>query len=113
MVKAKADGITISGFDGGTGASPRSSMRHAGIPWELGLAEVQQTLLLNKLRDRVRIEVDGKILTGRDVAIAAMFGAELFAFGTGPLIASSHCPGLPYAAGVQPEHLPLRHLYPE
>ena len=62
-------------------------MRHAGIPWELGLAEVQQTLLLNKLRDRVRIEVDGKILTGRDVAIAAMFGAELFAFGTGPLIA--------------------------
>jgi glutamate synthase (ferredoxin) len=87
VVKAKADGITISGFDGGTGASPRSSMRHAGIPWELGLAEVQQTLLLNKLRDRVRIEVDGKILTGRDVAIAAMFGAELFAFGTGPLIA--------------------------
>jgi len=87
VVKAKADGITISGFDGGTGASPRSSMRHAGIPWELGLAEVQQTLLLNKLRDRVRIEVDGKILTGRDTAIAAMFGAELFAFGTGPLIA--------------------------
>ena len=87
VVKAKADGITVSGFDGGTGASPRSSMRHAGIPWELGLAEVQQTLLLNRLRDRVKIEVDGKILTGRDVAMAALFGAELFAFGTGPLIA--------------------------
>ncbi|MBR1511498.1 MAG: glutamate synthase subunit alpha, partial [Acidaminococcaceae bacterium] len=87
VVKAKADGITISGFDGGTGASPRSSMRHAGIPWELGLAEVQQTLLLNRLRDRVKLEVDGKMLTGRDVAVAALFGAELFAFGTGPLIA--------------------------
>ncbi|MBQ9635226.1 MAG: glutamate synthase subunit alpha, partial [Acidaminococcaceae bacterium] len=87
VVKAKADGITISGFDGGTGASPRSSMRHAGIPWALGLAEVQQTLLLNRLRDRVKLEVDGKMLTGRDVAVAALFGAELFAFGTGPLIA--------------------------
>ncbi len=87
VVKAKADGITISGYDGGTGAAPRTSLRHAGLPWEIGLSEVQQTLLLNKLRDRVRLEVDGKLLTGRDVAIAALFGADTFAFGTGPLIA--------------------------
>lgn len=87
VVKAKADGIVISGYDGGTGASPRTSIKHAGLPWELGLSEVQQTLLLNKLRDRVKIEVDGKLLTGRDVAIAALFGAEQFAFGTAPLIA--------------------------
>ncbi|WP_303002227.1 glutamate synthase large subunit [uncultured Dialister sp.] len=87
VVKAKADGITISGYDGGTGASPRTSMRHAGLPWEIGLAEVQQVLLLNQLRDRVKLETDGKLLTGRDVAIAALLGAELFSFCTGPLIA--------------------------
>ena len=87
VVKAKADELTISGFDGGTGASPRTSLRHAGLPWEIGLSEVQQTLLLNQLRDRVRVEVDGKLLTGRDVAIAALFGAELFGFGTAPLMA--------------------------
>ncbi len=87
VAKAKADGITISGYDGGTGASPRTSMRHAGLPWELGLAEAQQVLLLNKLRDRVKLETDGKLLTGRDVAIAALLGAELFSFCTGPLIA--------------------------
>jgi glutamate synthase (NADPH) large chain len=87
VVKTKADGVTVCGFDGGTGASPRSSMRHAGLPWELGLAEVQQTLLLNGLRDRVSLAVDGKLLTGRDVAIAAMLGAERFDFCTGPLIA--------------------------
>ena len=87
VVKAKADGITISGYDGGTGASPRTSMRHAGLPWELGLSEVQQVLLLNQLRDRVKLEADGKMLTGRDVAIAALLGAELFSFCTGPLIA--------------------------
>lgn len=87
VVKAKADGITISGYDGGTGASPRTSMRHAGLPWEIGLSEVQQVLLLNQLRDRVKLETDGKLLTGRDVAIAALLGAELFSFCTGLLIA--------------------------
>lgn len=87
VVKAKADGITISGYDGGTGASPRTSMRHAGLPWEIGLSEVQQVLLLNQLRDRVKLETDGKLLTGRDVAVAALLGAELFSFCTGPLIA--------------------------
>lgn len=87
VVKAKADGITISGYDGGTGASPRTSMRHAGLPWEIGLAEVQQVLLLNQLRDRVKLETDGKLLTGRDVAMAALLGAERFSFCTGPLIA--------------------------
>lgn len=87
VVKAKADGITISGYDGGTGASPRTSMRHAGLPWEIGLSEVQQVLLLNQLRDRVKLETDGKLLTGRDVAIAALLGAELFSFCSGPLIA--------------------------
>lgn len=86
VVKAKADGITISGYDGGTGASPRTSMRHAGLPWEIGLAEVQQVLLLNQLRDRVKLETDGKLLTGRDVAMAALLGAERFSFCTGPLI---------------------------
>lgn len=87
VVKAKADGITISGYDGGTGASPRTSMRHAGLPWEIGLSEVQQVLLMNRLRDRVHLEVDGKLLTGRDVAMAALLGAEQFSFCTGPLIA--------------------------
>jgi glutamate synthase (NADPH/NADH) large chain len=87
VVKAKADGITISGYDGGTGASPRTSMRHAGLPWEIGLSEVQQVLLLNQLRDRVKLETDGKLLTGRDVAIAALLGAERFSFCTGPLVA--------------------------
>ena len=87
VVKAKADAIVICGYDGGTGAAPRTSLRHTGLPWELGLSEVQQTLLLNQLRDRVELEVDGKLMTGRDVAIAALFGAELYGFGTAPLIA--------------------------
>ncbi len=87
VVKAKADSITICGYDGGTGAAARTSLRHAGLPWEIGLAEIQQTLLLNRLRDRVEIEVDSKMLTGRDVAIAALFGADAFAFCTGPMIA--------------------------
>ena len=87
VVKTKADGITICGYGGGTGAAPRTSMRHTGLPWEIGLSEVQQTLLLNRLRDRVKISVDGKLLTGRDVAIAALFGAEYFDFCTGPLVA--------------------------
>jgi len=86
VAKGKADVILISGYDGGTGASPRTSIQNAGLPWELGLAEAHQTLLLNKLRDRVVLETDGKLLTGRDVVIAAMLGAEEFGFATTPLI---------------------------
>lgn len=86
VAKGKADVILISGYDGGTGASPRTGIRNAGLPWELGLAETHQTLLLNKLRDRVVLETDGKLLTGRDVVIAAMLGAEEFGFATTPLI---------------------------
>jgi glutamate synthase (ferredoxin) len=87
VAKGKADVILISGYDGGTGASPRTSIRHAGLPWELGLAETHQTLVLNNLRDRVVLETDGKLLTGRDVAIAALLGAQEFGFATAPLIA--------------------------
>jgi glutamate synthase (NADPH/NADH) large chain len=87
VAKAHADVILISGYDGGTGASPISSIRHAGIPWELGLAETQQVLVMNDLRSRVRLQVDGKLQTGRDVAIAALLGAEEFGFSTAPLIA--------------------------
>ena len=84
--KAKADLVLISGYDGGTGASPQSSIKHAGLPWELGLAETQQTLVLNDLRSRIRVECDGKLLTGRDVAVAALLGAEEFGFSTAPLM---------------------------
>jgi glutamate synthase (ferredoxin) len=87
VAKAKADVILISGYDGGTGASPRTSIRHAGLPWELGLAETHQTLVLNDLRDRVTLETDGKIMTGKDLAAAAMLGAEEFGFATTPLVA--------------------------
>ncbi len=87
VAKGHADMILISGGDGGTGASPMSSIRHAGLPWELGLAEVHQTLVLNDLRSRVRLQTDGQIRTGRDVAIAALLGAEEFGFATAPLIA--------------------------
>ncbi|SFE44718.1 glutamate synthase large subunit [Trichococcus pasteurii] len=87
VAKANADTILISGYDGGTGAAPRTSIRNTGLPWELGLAEAHQTLVLNKLRDRVRVETDGKLLTGRDVAIACMLGAEEFGFATTPLVA--------------------------
>ena len=87
VAKAKADVILISGYDGGTGAAPRTSIQNAGLPWELGLAETHQTLVLNRLRDRVKLEVDGKLLTGRDVAAAALLGAEEFGFSTGPLVA--------------------------
>ena len=87
VAKGKADVILISGYDGGTGASPRTSIRNTGLPWELGLAETHQTLVLNKLRDRVVLETDGKLLSGRDVVIAAMLGAEEFGFATTPLIA--------------------------
>src|SRR5208282_5779252 len=86
VAKAHADVILISGYDGGTGASPISSIRHAGIPWELGLSETQQTLVMNDLRSRIRLQVDGKLQTGRDVAIAALLGAEEFGFATLPLI---------------------------
>ncbi|MGH3646797.1 MAG: glutamate synthase large subunit [Micromonosporaceae bacterium] len=84
--KAHADVILISGHDGGTGASPMNSLKHAGTPWELGLAETQQTLLLNGLRDRVTVQVDGQLKTGRDVLIAALLGAEEYGFATAPLI---------------------------
>jgi glutamate synthase (NADPH) large chain len=86
VAKLKADVILISGHDGGTGASPLNSLKHAGTPWELGLAEAQQTLLLNGLRDRVTVQVDGQLKTGRDVVVAALLGAEEFGFATAPLI---------------------------
>ncbi len=87
VAKANADHVTISGHDGGTGASPQSSVQGAGVPWEIGLAETQQTLLLNDLRSRIRVEVDGQIKTGRDVVIGALLGADEFGLSTAPLIA--------------------------
>ncbi|NBV95238.1 MAG: glutamate synthase large subunit, partial [Actinobacteria bacterium] len=86
--KAHADVVLISGHDGGTGASPLTSLKHAGAPWELGLAETQQTLILNGLRDRIVVQVDGQMKTGRDVIIAALLGAEEFGFATAPLVVS-------------------------
>lgn len=86
VAKGGAEVILISGYDGGTGASPKNSIKNAGLPWELGLAEAHQTLLLNDLRERVRVEVDGKLMSGRDVAIAALLGAEEFGFATAPLV---------------------------
>ncbi|UWZ46576.1 glutamate synthase large subunit [Dactylosporangium matsuzakiense] len=88
VAKTKADVILISGHDGGTGASPLNSLKHAGTPWELGLAETQQTLLLSGLRDRVSVQVDGQLKTGRDVVVAALLGAEEYGFATAPLIVS-------------------------
>jgi len=87
VAKANADHVVIAGHDGGTGAAPQASIHHAGIPWEIGLAETQQTLLRNDLRSRVLVEVDGQMRTGRDVAIGAILGADEFGFGTAPLIA--------------------------
>ncbi|MGQ0645691.1 MAG: glutamate synthase large subunit, partial [Elusimicrobiota bacterium] len=87
VAKAHADVVLISGFDGGTGASPQTSIKHAGIPWELGLAETHQTLVLNNLRSRIVVETDGQLKTGRDVVIAALLGAEEFGFATAPLVA--------------------------
>ncbi len=84
--KAKADHVVIAGYDGGTGASPVSSIKHAGTPWELGLAETQQTLVINGLRGRIRVQVDGQMKTGRDVVIGAMLGADEFGFATAPLV---------------------------
>ena len=81
--------MLISGHDGGTGAAPLTSIKHAGAPWELGLAETQQTLLLNGLRDRIVVQIDGQLKTGRDVIIAALLGAEEFGFATAPLVVSA------------------------
>ncbi len=86
VAKAHADVVLISGYDGGTGASPQTSIKHAGLPWELGLAETHQTLVLNNLRSRIVVEADGKLMTGRDVVIAALLGAEEFGFATAPLV---------------------------
>jgi glutamate synthase (NADPH) large chain len=88
VAKAKADHVTIAGHDGGTGASPLSSIKHAGSPWEIGLAETQQTLVLNRLRGRIAVQVDGQIKTGRDVVIGALLGADEFGFATAPLVAA-------------------------
>src|SRR5690606_20203598 len=87
VAKGKADGVLISGHDGGTGASPLASIKYAGLPWEIGLAETQQTLVLNDLRGRIRVQTDGGLRTGRDVAIAALLGADEFGFSTAPLVA--------------------------
>src|SRR5690606_33492203 len=86
VAKALSDVILVSGHDGGTGASPLNSLKHAGTPWELGLAETQQTLMLNGMRDRVVVQADGQLKTGRDVVIAALLGAEEFGFATAPLV---------------------------
>ena len=87
VAKAKADHVVIAGHDGGTGASPWSSIKHAGTPWELGLAETQQTLVLNRLRGRIRVQADGQMKTGRDVVVGALLGADEFGFATAPLVA--------------------------
>ena len=86
VAKAGAQVVLISGYDGGTGAAPSSSIHNAGLPWELGLAETHQTLIMNGLRNKVRIETDGKLMSGKDVAIAACLGAEEFGFATAPLV---------------------------
>ena len=86
VAKGRADMVLIAGHDGGTGNSPISSIKHAGIPWEIGLAETQQTLVLNRLRDRIRVQADGQMRTGRDIAIAALLGAEEYGFGTISLV---------------------------
>ena len=104
VAKAYSDVVLISGHDGGTGASPLSSIKHAGGPWELGLAETQQTLLRNGLRDRIVVQTDGQLKTGRDVVIAALLGAEEFGFATAPLVVL----GLHHDARLPPRHLPGR-----
>ena len=86
VAKGHADVVLISGHDGGTGASPQTSIKHAGLPWELGLAETHQTLVLNNLRSRIAVETDGQLKTGRDVVVAAMLGAEEFGFATTALV---------------------------
>jgi glutamate synthase (NADPH/NADH) large chain/glutamate synthase (ferredoxin) len=91
VAKAKADMVLISGYDGGTGASPLTSIKHAGLPWELGIAEAHQTLTRNRLRTAIRVQVDGQLLTGRDVVVGALLGAEEFGFATAPLVAIGCC----------------------
>ena len=86
VAKGHADVVLISGHDGGTGASPQTSIKHAGLPWELGLAETHQTLVLNNLRSRIAVETDGQLKTGRDVVIAALLGAEEYGFATTALV---------------------------
>ncbi len=115
VAKARADMILIAGHDGGTGASPLSSIYRAGAPWELGLSETQQTLVLNKLRDRVRIQADGQMKTGRDVAIAALLGADEFGFATAPLVSMGcvmmrkcHTNGCPVGVATQDPELRKR-----
>ncbi|MDR2459728.1 MAG: glutamate synthase subunit alpha [Deltaproteobacteria bacterium] len=115
VAKAMAESILISGFDGGTGASPLSSIRHAGSPWEIGLSETQQTLVLNKLRTRVRLQVDGQLKTGRDVAIACLMGADEFGFATSVLISMGclmmrkcHTNGCPVGIATQDPKLRAR-----
>ena len=121
VAKARADHVTISGYEGGTGASPLTSLTHAGSPWEIGLAETQQTLLLNGLRGRIAVQADGGLRTGRDVAIAALLGADEFGFATAPLIAAgcimmrkchlNTCPvgrGDPGPGAARPLHRPAR-----
>ena len=115
VAKAKADNILISGYDGGTGAAGRTSVKHAGVPGELGWSETHQTLMLNRLRDRVQLEVDSKLMTGFDVAVAAMLGAELFGFGTLPLVAVGckmarvcNLNTCPYGVATQDEKLRAR-----
>lgn len=112
VAKAKADVVLISGHDGGTGASPLNSLKHAGTPWELGLAEAQQTLRLNGLRDRITVQVDGSMKTGRDVVIAALLGAEEFGFATAPLVVEGcilmrvcHLDTCPVGVATQNPHL--------
>ena len=107
--KAKADVVLISGHDGGTGASPLTSLKHAGGPWELGLAETQQTLMLNGLRDRIVVQADGQMKTGRDVVIAALLGAEEYGFATAPLVVS----GCIMIARLPSRHVPGRHRHAE
>ncbi len=117
VAKAYADNILISGYDGGTGASPLSSIKNAGLPWELGLAETQQTLRLNGLRERVLLRADGGMKTGRDVIMAALFGAEEYGFGTGPLVATGcmmtrqcHLNTCPVGVATQDEKLRKRYF---
>ena len=107
--KAKADVVLISGHDGGTGASPLTSLKHAGGPWELGLAETQQTLLMNGLRDRIVVQTDGQLKTGRDVVIAALLGAEEFGFATAPLVVS----GCVMMRVCHLDTCPVGHRHPE
>ena len=116
VAKARADRVLISGYDGGTGASPLSSIKHAGAPWELGLAETQQTLVLNRLRDRIRVQTDGQIKTGRDVVIGALLGAEEFGFATAPLVVCGcmmmrkcHTNGCPFGVATQDPDLRKRY----